>query len=665
MGVDMKGFEAEAAEIWKQLNEMAESKPLEYQAFVDEQLNSANEVKETKASPCFRPTPGFSICTTTTGGDGIKVRVDGGGKSLFLNFCHHVAVEAPTDGHGRPCEDHNLLHVGGLQIPLVVGPARSIEKAHALVVDVIVNPNVIRCCEFSTVFKAQVVDLAYEWVPRESGITFVKRWKECDEKYSHGIGDDGDAPVLFYVDGPGPTVQAPANSSNPTSVDDKELMKSLLRERALEKQKTPEIDMNVTKADKGLSEPKKPAIVELGTEAVTTQRSPAIQNSSSAKKSTSIPRNADTTKVAEISDIINIKKGIVNSPEADPSPAESVPKPAGKTKKGPAIKKGFLMGTGAGKLYPKGSKEGERDDGSGATGGSFARIMDKCKVVNVPPGGLEAAAQPQLNGSSLPQPPQAVDAGKPSAQVRSKETLPTSSPSEQRASSRIHGGKTAKAPSRNEVAEMERLLSMVDSEFGAEMERDEWAKKLQGEEFCNQFSQLAKVLGGEAGMDEALSTMMKDMAGAQLGEEPPFSSPPAAPFMQAASNDSASYACAESKSRDGEAVVSAGESVSAFEEVSVRLSAGRKTAVREICEADSTPSALVLEIAGLEPSFKASSADLQISQGQLIVHLPGKSEDHDVVHLNAYSSLDCTRCKASFSKKRGTLTITAGYTEQS
>jgi hypothetical protein len=37
----------------------------------------------------FRPQAGFCVTTKTTSADGLKIRMEGQGKTLYVNFCHH------------------------------------------------------------------------------------------------------------------------------------------------------------------------------------------------------------------------------------------------------------------------------------------------------------------------------------------------------------------------------------------------------------------------------------------------------------------------------------------------------------------------------------------------------------------------------------------------
>ena len=135
-GVDVSGFEAEAEDIWRSLNDMSERDPDEYRNFIASQMedmkahattttpsssasniphsmpkmvpgvkppvsSSSSSSSSTAASGSgagggaheeekfFRPKAGFSVTTKTTSADGLKVRMEGQGKTLFINFCQH------------------------------------------------------------------------------------------------------------------------------------------------------------------------------------------------------------------------------------------------------------------------------------------------------------------------------------------------------------------------------------------------------------------------------------------------------------------------------------------------------------------------------------------------------------------------------------------------
>ena len=131
-GVDVSGFEAEAEDIWRSLNDMSERNPEEYRSFIANQMEemkanipttpSASSIpqsmpqmvpgvkqptssststaagagagtgkggKAEEEEKFFRPQAGFCVTTKTTSADGLKIRMEGQGKTLYVNFCHH------------------------------------------------------------------------------------------------------------------------------------------------------------------------------------------------------------------------------------------------------------------------------------------------------------------------------------------------------------------------------------------------------------------------------------------------------------------------------------------------------------------------------------------------------------------------------------------------
>ena len=204
-GVNLEGFEAEAEEIWKKLDNMASNDPLQYQSFIEEQYKANKEQEgdpeSSKPSYSFRPKAGFSIETRTVGGDGVKVRdLSSEGTKLFVNFCSHDAIEAPSDQFGAIVQRITTSH--GLQIPLVVGPHRVVEAeaTKPLAVDVILNQAVIEFCSKNQTFKQDVVNLALEWIPKETDLKLKSlKWQDIPSPYVGGRGTSN-ACVLFFVD---------------------------------------------------------------------------------------------------------------------------------------------------------------------------------------------------------------------------------------------------------------------------------------------------------------------------------------------------------------------------------------------------------------------------------------------------------------------------------
>jgi hypothetical protein len=274
MGLDLNGLEAEAEDIWSKLDDMSMNNPDEYQNFVQEQVESAkaNEGKEEeKPAKMFRPKAGYSIETVTTKGDGVKIRdnsdIKSSGKQLFVNICMHDAVDSAKDRTGRPIFEKFLL-VDGLEVPLVVGPART--ENEAIVVDVLFHTAVVEhCCRVGShdIFRRQITDLALDWVEKERGIEFLKNWKDSYTNYNGGRGVDKATPVLFPVEHAQASQSSGVsgdNSSKPTSAAISN-PSSLLKQVFIDRNDIPPVEDTGLKisATKTISK-SKPSIQEVG-----------------------------------------------------------------------------------------------------------------------------------------------------------------------------------------------------------------------------------------------------------------------------------------------------------------------------------------------------------------------------------------------------------------
>lgn len=153
--------------------------------------------------------------STSLSGDGLKIRDVGtsSGKKFYINICSSVVIEEPTDKAGKVIKGDRTV-ADGLNIPLIVGPVRpadatSAEKDKELYVDVVLHPRVIELAGKEKYFKAQIVDLALEWVIQETKVDCDRKWSHVtDSTYKGGRGDKRYTPVLFFVDATGAPVGA-------------------------------------------------------------------------------------------------------------------------------------------------------------------------------------------------------------------------------------------------------------------------------------------------------------------------------------------------------------------------------------------------------------------------------------------------------------------------
>lgn len=65
--------------------------------------------------------------------------------------------------------------------------------------DVVFHPTLIDVCKNSPVFKRQVIDLALEWVEKETELDFSKSFENETVAYRGGRGVQGNIPILFIV----------------------------------------------------------------------------------------------------------------------------------------------------------------------------------------------------------------------------------------------------------------------------------------------------------------------------------------------------------------------------------------------------------------------------------------------------------------------------------
>lgn len=158
---------------------------------------------------------GYCVETTTLSGDGLKIRDAnaGTGKKFYINICGSTVIEEPTDKAGKPIKGDRSV-ADGLNIPLIVGPVRpaessSAEKDKELYVDVVLHPRVIELATKEKFFKAQIVDLALDWVIQESKVDCDRKWSHVvNSTYKGGRGENRETPVLFFVDSTGAPVGA-------------------------------------------------------------------------------------------------------------------------------------------------------------------------------------------------------------------------------------------------------------------------------------------------------------------------------------------------------------------------------------------------------------------------------------------------------------------------
>ena len=202
--------------MWGEMDNLAEADPETYKKFIDDTLKEGPPDKDGKegggsggrGARQFTPVPGFVIKLRTKGdaGAGMTVRTAGGGgdggQKLFVNVTWHKALEVPKDNFGRPVQRGEKRGADGLQMPLLISKVRPCAdhtgQVVASAVDCVFHEWVLIRCEEDNFFKAQVIDLALQWIEDETKFKLNKQWKTIRSSYKGGRGEDGDEPVRFH-----------------------------------------------------------------------------------------------------------------------------------------------------------------------------------------------------------------------------------------------------------------------------------------------------------------------------------------------------------------------------------------------------------------------------------------------------------------------------------
>ena len=643
MGIDMNGIEAEAEDMWRMLTDMQEKSPLEYQSFVKQQFDDAKEAEaeekemkemEEKLGPkvaaaakkkkedargeqgkFFRPEAGFAFRVQTDGNDGVKVRVAGSaGRELLINVCQHKAVSPPLDKNGQEVLD-DRMSADGLQIPLIVGPVRELTLIdQPLGVDVVVHPSVTHRCNLHRVFLAQVVDLVLDWVKQETDVQVYRPksgsyWKMCTNVYMGGRGDNGEMPVLFpmehALDQGVPKEERRSSNTKPMQVTHQKKPDAMSAPSAL---------LNMMRQE---------------SDAMDMQESQDTEDFLSLVDTSSAPA----------------KKSLIQDLSAPaPAPKPATQKTKRKTKPKPSVKKGFLNDPKtAGTLYPEGSEQGA----GGATGGTYARFMSKCQVVDTSTMNDEdrdAAMQSYADTGEVAGPaPAPAPAPKPSV---NKGFLNTPKPTPIASAMKL-ATKAPVPPAANDrlVSEMERLMGQVDDQWdtSTSMGGDTDDGMSQGE-WDNVFKDLAKSLG-------------KDGAGTAPGMlnpvAPDMTMPPPAPTLPVAApkTQQAAKATVQHMVVPAKAAVLMAPRTKAFK---MTHTLGLDIAVAVDETVDGGRHGVSLKLANI-PAEMIANADVQVSKGSLkVAFSPTASVTVTCEHIIEGDSI-----VAKTSKKKKTLNVSA------
>ncbi|KAK1941756.1 PIH1 domain-containing protein 2 [Phytophthora citrophthora] len=356
MGLQPKDFGEEAQALWNTLNDLSTSDPKRYESFINEQLQDGppSEVSNqlsTDTPRFFTPEPGFVIkCCMYH-----SIKCQQKETKLFLNICAHTLIDLPKNpnsGLEVPEDTRAVPNTNSLQVPLVVGKLREITDfsgAVCCVVDVVVNPWVLRRCEWDSNFKRETMKLAVQWVQEDAQVRLVTpTGKFIKARYKGGVTVGSEIITSkFRIEDADPTKQRMESPAD--------LLKQLNGEEAKKDEDTHELKITPSKEN---ITARKPDILLKVTSREQTQPPPA-------------PVEAKPQKILieELPSPPSKQKTAARSKQNAKSAAQ------GKTKNGGAVKRGFLNSSKA-QLYPNGSNEGRPSS-------SYVNLLSRSKVVDL------------------------------------------------------------------------------------------------------------------------------------------------------------------------------------------------------------------------------------------------------------------------------------------
>ncbi|KAE9027422.1 hypothetical protein PR003_g10976 [Phytophthora rubi] len=385
MGLQPKDFGEEAQALWQTLNDLSTSDPKRYESFINEQLqdgppstpttdaSSSNQATHDASPPrFFTPDPGFVVkCTMYH-----SVKCQQQETKLFLNICAHKLIDAPKNpnsGQEVPEDTRAVPNTSNLQVPLVVGKLREITDfngALCCVVDVVVNPWVLRRSEWDANFKREVMKLAVQWVQQDTGVRLVApTGKFIKARYKGGVAVGNEIITSkFRIEDADPAKQRMESPAD------------LLKQINLDEATKVEAAHLKISASKEINHIPTPEVLVIAPSFEQTQPPPAPVNATetkSQKKKMLIEELPSPSSKQE-----KLRNSSAVKPTSTKQTASSAPNAASKTtaqpkkkKSGGAVKRGFLNSTKA-QLYPKGSSEGQPSS-------AYVNLLSRSKIVDL------------------------------------------------------------------------------------------------------------------------------------------------------------------------------------------------------------------------------------------------------------------------------------------
>ena len=342
-GLDVSSLGDQAESMWSMLNDLHDSDPVAYNSYIQDQIEEMNNLDREKT---IVPEKGFVVKAF------MMIESDGTRKlkKMFINFCHHKAIEIPIDSNGDKVSEttENLVNA---QIPMVISTLRDFtdtcgQDSHTI--DVILNPWCLRRSSINKIFKSQVVSLGIKSIMEELKIEIHSKWKFIRSIYKGGIGKKKMDVHPFPLDIK--TLKQKNDGWNTQSCNDFQDINSIMNDpqsllQSLRDDKENQDDFFTMKKDEDVSNTKPILIQELN-------------------------RKRDT-KVSLIEEIDS---------NMNPDLGENTTSQTEKRKKSLSSQmKGFLNDKEKYKtIYEKPST----GDGTKGEGGTYSKLMSRCQVVD-------------------------------------------------------------------------------------------------------------------------------------------------------------------------------------------------------------------------------------------------------------------------------------------
>lgn len=298
---------------------------------------------------------------------------------LHVNICHHEAIHCPLNQNNELIDITNV-NAEATQIPFIFSKLRSSSEDFAI--DAIAHPWCIRKSQVDLGFQRQLVYLILDSIDSDGDLQ--KAFKLISPREYKSLKDIDYVPCTTPTHPEGDQIL----DVHPYYIDEKSIQEQKERRKKQSEQSSKQVDdtdttimnspqtllKNITQVQQeSTSEEQKSSHTDTGDflslETHCDRKPPLIQDITDGE--TGVPSSQKYKKITETKEKTNAKR---------------------KKKKEKTIKKGFLLSSGKSKLLY--NENGSSGDGlTNGLGGSYAKLMSKCQVVDMRTDNAETASR--------------------------------------------------------------------------------------------------------------------------------------------------------------------------------------------------------------------------------------------------------------------------------